>query len=494
MCRKLGKTIRLNNLHFLLLLRQENIVFLQIEINIMSIKYLLSIVLLACTSFHPKSILQKIPEKVINPDERFKQSLIFVKSNYGIYTQELLGDEAKAKDISGLKVSYVIYYYFGLLDSERAALAKKDFANLAKYNIRVILMPGANSTDTDMVASVSSLFKDVKNLIGWYCFDEPSFHKEISIEKQDRVINAMKKVKNIPCFIAENASFWPLNKLSANYDGIFLSTYAQTANKSKKVVSDQDILNTYGAIAQFSSLYSRDKLIPIYETFNYKNVSKQMSPEDIYMSCISKKKFYGKNCGAFFIYSAAISSEKDLNDAANDRRLYSLVNKVIDFEPDIKPFLSFGYLYVPGHHFTTGYSKTARDNAMRLLSSPKSTSTIGDYHKLESGIFIAQDKYVVIDFGAIVRSVRLDGYVSARSGYNRPLNFTLNKYASNELNNKKLALLKTVHVVTNSKNGNARFTSILLNINSRFLILKGSSDNKRDNPYFQAMGYVAIPK
>lgn len=425
----------------------------------------------------------------------YSQLLSFVKTNYGIYTQELFGDEAKAKDIAGLNVSYVIYYYFGALDIKRAQRAKKDFSNFAKYNIKVILMPAANSTDIQLITSVCYLFKDVENLISWYCFDEPSFYEEITIDKQDQVIAAMKKVKNIPCFIAENGSFWPVNKLSANYDGIFLSTYAQTANKNNKVISDTDILNTYGTIVQFSSLYSQDKLIPIYETFNYRKTSKPMTPNDIYQSCISKKMFYGKKYGVFFIYSANISPTKDLHTAETDRNLYNLINKIIGHKTNTKPFKSFGYLYVPGQQYSKQYSGLRRENAMKAISSPKSTSKIGDYYKVETGIFVNSDQFVVIDFGTMVRSVRLDCFVSARSGYNRPLQFTLNKSNSvSSFNSKSMILLKTINIVTNSLNGNARFTSIITNINSRYLVLKGSTKNIADKPYFQAIGYVAIPK
>src|SRR3546814_8743980 len=118
----------------------------------------------------------------------------FVKSNYGIYTQELLGNEKKAQDIANLNVSYVIYYYYGLGDVKRANLAKRDFENLGKYNIKIILMPGGQNTDTNLITSVCTLFNDVENLIGWYCFDDLSFHKDITIDKQNAVINKMKRV------------------------------------------------------------------------------------------------------------------------------------------------------------------------------------------------------------------------------------------------------------------------------------------------------------
>lgn len=219
---------------------------------------------------------------------------INISSGYGTFIEGGSGFHADigAQDLSNLGISYVIYYGHYRGATENIEEIKKDCSILALYGIGVIM--SLNDVIEPIETQVESV-KDIENIIGWYVYDEPDAENtRKSIEEQDERIAYLKSVRNIPCCCSATLDDWNVNHLSLNYDFIFISQYQY----SGKFEDLNDILIKYACLNSFA-FYTVDKLIPCFETFKYDGFDED---DNLFDRLLIKKRLYGGNKGAFFIY------------------------------------------------------------------------------------------------------------------------------------------------------------------------------------------------
>lgn len=245
---------------------------------------------------------------------RNNERMTFNPDTYGCFTELLDGDVKKARDIKYLGFEYVILFTY----SQAATYLEKierDIDLLERYDIGVILLITGNSNN---IESIAKKFAGKRNLIGWYVYDEPTLHG-ISKEEQEKKIEALKNVENLPCFTSECGAGVELtkNQLSEKYDYIFSDVYVSRTKLNK----NQKILDSYALIGKIHK-YSIEQILPVYET--YWDVTKL---HGLKSNLLLKQSLF-INSGAFFIYSAE-ETQKGRQTISNSLRLRSAAEYVM---------------------------------------------------------------------------------------------------------------------------------------------------------------------
>ena len=178
----------------------------------------------------------------------------------------------------------------------------------------ILLITGQSNT----IESIAKKIASKRNLIGWYVYDEPTLHG-ISKEEQDKKIEVLKNVEDLPCFTSECGAGMELtrNQLSDKYDYVFSDVYVPRTKLDK----NQKILDSYALIGKIHK-YSIEQILPVYET--YWDVTKL---HGLKSNLLLKQSLF-INSGAFFIYSAE-ETQKGRQTISNSHRLRSVAEYVM---------------------------------------------------------------------------------------------------------------------------------------------------------------------
>lgn len=240
--------------------------------------------------------------------------MTFNPNTYGCFTELLDGDVKKALDIKDLGFGYVILFTYSQADTYIEKI-EKDIDLLERYDIGVILLITGKS---NTIESIAKKIASKRNLIGWYVYDEPTLHG-ISKEEQDKKIEVLKNVEDLPCFTSECGAGMELtrNQLSDKYDYVFSDVYVPRTKLDK----NQKILDSYALIGKIHK-YSIEQILPVYET--YWDVTKL---HGLKSNLLLKQSLF-INSGAFFIYSAE-ETQKGRQTISNSHRLRSVAEYVM---------------------------------------------------------------------------------------------------------------------------------------------------------------------
>jgi hypothetical protein len=409
-------------------------------------------------------------------------------NGWGVYTEELDGDVNAAADIASLGVSYVIYYFNGTTDTTRVANAKKDFVNFATYGLGVLLWV-YNGTNTATRTTRLNQFTDVENLIGWYVFDEPSANS-VSLADQNAAITASKAVLDLPCVCADNGDYYPNFALSPNYDFVFIDLYYQTKNSNNPVLTDTDALNTYAVLGSFAPLYGANRIIPVYETYLSSSSATDISEPNKLRTLLYKKRMQGY--GAFFMYSANKTNPTMLG-IQNTAKLRRSAQSVMQFSIPYNRSTRANYFCFLNTSY--GYTLDKLKASIISMIDSRSTATIEYYPArlpTRIGIFVTAAQQVVIDFGAVVKSVKINGtYFNNGVGPGVYGTFDVLVPETTAMTTGSIVASVTTSAGT-SVAGNASFNVVLENINSRFVILKPTGAVWNAYTGFAALGFASI--
>ena len=359
-----------------------------------SVVAVLSLVFLASfVSTNKEVSFEGYPRKNIEVEKNFK----FSPQQYGTYTELIHGDENKAKEIKLLGLDYVILYTYQTGDQYLQDVYD-DICLFGRYGIGVILLLKG---DADIVANTALRFSRLKNLIGWYVYDEPTINEK-SREMQDEKIKTLKQIRDIPCFTTECGYGEELtqNTLSTLYDYIFSDVYV----KKTKLRTDADLLRYYGSIGKIYS-YGVDKVLPVYETYWETD-----SFKDLENNLLMKKNLYGNNKGGvFFIYYTG-ETVPNANVIYNSNKLKNVVAHIVQQKASDGRIAIKGFCY---------HDKIHRSNKKFVQFSRRK-------NMLEDGYLLDGESSFTIAFGKKVSAVRLY-YVIDNSNLQVPDVFVNNK-------------------------------------------------------------------
>jgi len=385
-------------------------------------------------------------------------------TGWGVYTEELDGSLEAAADLASLGVSYVIYFFHGNTNAERIANALKDFANLDALGIGVILLPRQTVTTADWTA-VASEFVGAPNLIGWYVLDEPSAHG-YSIAQQDAILAAARALLNLPCYTADNGDSWPALTLSPGYDFVFFNPYFQVLNGGTPLTSQSGAVRWYANV--HGMLYRPDRLIAVYETY--------LSAEDPAVDTAAflramrvKADMWGP--GVLFVYSAG-KTVPGMKTIANNTQISGVARALLSAPPAAgRKVLSFS---APAIDASAGFTTSKLRAMLASIVDPRSTATI-EFAPARlpsrSGVFVTAAQYVVLDFGQVVRSVRLVGrFFDHTNSVGTESKFDVQIPES--INGSTGSTLSQVSVTTNSSGQATWAAGVYTDINSRYLVLR----------------------
>jgi len=387
-------------------------------------------------------------------------------AGWGVYTEELDGSLEAAADLASLGVSYVIYFFHGNTNATRIANALIDLANFDALGIGVILLPRQTVTAADWTA-VATEFVGAPNLIGWYVLDEPSAHS-YTITQQDGILTAARALLNIPCYTADNGDSWPALTLSPNYDFIFFNPYFQVLNAGAPLTSQSGAVRWYANVHGMG-LYRPDRLIAVYETY--------LSADDPSVNTAAflramriKADMWGP--GALFVYSAA-KTVPTMKTIANDAQISGVARALLSTPPSSRKVLSFS---VPTVDTTAGFTTSKKRAMLSAMVDARSTATL-EYAPARlttrSGVFMTGSQYLVLDFGRVVRSVRLTGrFFDHTNSAGTESKFDVQ--IPEAVDGSTGSTLEQISVTTGSSGLATWAAGVYADINSRYLVLRPS--------------------
>lgn len=306
------------------------------------------------------------------------QNYTFSPNMFGAYTELLHGDYTKARELKLLGLDYVILYTYQT-DDNYLKTVYRDICLFEEYGLGVILLLNCEADDVPRIATP---FSGLKNLIGWYVYDEPSIH-DISRERQDKKIYALKQVRNIPCFTTECGAGLELNKsmLSANYDYVYSDVYITGTRMS----SNYDLMKYYGLIGKLYS-YDLSRILPVYET--YWDSERLRSLE---YNLNRKRILYGKESGGvFFIYYTGETIPNAVN-IHNSNILKNAVVKTISNCVDGRTFVMKGFC---------NHDESAKVNKKGVVFSKKKNIS-------NDGYLLTNKNSIIFTFDKKVLTIRL---------------------------------------------------------------------------------------
>lgn len=387
-----------------------------------------------------------------------------VGGTWGTFSEELGGSVSDALRISLMGCSYVIYNYYGRLDSERVSSALVDFENLSRYGIGVILGVENTKSTVDRTAR-ANLFKDVPNLIGWYVFDEP-LTNGVSKAEQVAAISALRAVKDLPMYTSEHGDVFPTAALPVGYDFVFVDIYYQAVNANAGLLTETQVLMWYAsALRSVLCNYNEQQIIPIYGTYG-SVVVPLIDEAEMYKSLYNKKRLMGAGC--FFLYSADITAP-GLFGTKNTAQLERVAKRIIMAPVGEKTFKS---ITVGSVDATYGPTQNQVRSTWANFIGHTSTGTLKyDAIAARFGMFLNAGQFAVIDLGVVAKSIRIYGRFF---NFGSPASTTTTwdyLVPHNSLLNASVGEVVGTQVVVTSGSGSVTFGIVLLDIKSRYLII-----------------------
>lgn len=405
-------------------------------------------------------------------------------AGWGVYTEELDGSLAEAAEIAALGVSYVIYFFHGGTNAARIANALTDLANLDSLGIGVILLPKQTIVAADWTA-VAAEFAAAPNLIGWYVLDEPSAHA-YTIAQQDAILAAARALLNIPCYTADNGDSWPTLTLSPGYDFVFFNPYFQIVNAGVPFNSQANATRWYANV-HCVGVYRPERLIAVYET--YLDAADPAVDSAAFLKAMrAKADLWGP--GALFVYSAA-KTVPAMKTIANTAQISGIARALLSTPATGRKVVSFS---VPLVNASSGFTTGRKRAMLASLVDARSTATIEFAPArlpARSGIFMAAGQFVVLDFGQVLRSVRLSGRFFNHTSAAGTVS-TFDVQIPEAVDGSSGSTLETIAPATDGAGQAVWNSGVYSDINSRYLVLRATGANWSSLTGFDCIAANAI--